>query len=621
MILKEIRKDLFTVEQGYYLVHCISGDFALGAGIAKTFNEVYNTTAAIGGALTTDEIKKGKTMLDRVYTDVDANKFIGVSATYTEDLDLLKHVKVCDDNGNEIDYKAYGLEFKFNIMPYVVKNQNATQDNTDQKMFAVINGSILTPIARNDASKKYNADAVGRTPVIQAVLCDTKNNAVADVRYFKVQWIDKAAVTRVWSPDALLNPVSYKCAGLYQQYILEKYMNDLYAGIVENGLTKSQFHDTYNKVYTSAVNNYQFFAYSYTEKLWTPDQKTITYTKEQVLELLKTGNATELEKLGIGYVQDVIDNSAATQTHNFLISLIPGGKEAQTWNSTNSITVNNPYYEGDYKFEGFFAFQSATEYVVIPVVFDIRLGATDYKYGYLASQWQGLSGNAEADRKNANKVRPINPTLISDATDGTAGGYATTQLIGDITYGYMANGVTPLNYNSLLVYYNYNDTKKETPLAIGSDLIFDESRFAEVLPSIADLNVYNPTTKELVQEAQWHTEDATKTLFYARYSKNPANNKYEILVPGSFEITPGVFVDKIYAAKISTAASAAPVAGPKYVYLVDDKGIQANVPATAGAATAAADTPYFSSKGFTASNISFSFSIPASPINKNLFPS
>lgn len=34
--------DLFAVPQGYYLAHCISADFALGAGIAKKFDEVYN---------------------------------------------------------------------------------------------------------------------------------------------------------------------------------------------------------------------------------------------------------------------------------------------------------------------------------------------------------------------------------------------------------------------------------------------------------------------------------------------------------------------------------------------------------------------------------------------------
>jgi hypothetical protein len=42
MIINEIKKDLFAVPQGYYLAHCISGDYALGAGIAKKFTEIYN---------------------------------------------------------------------------------------------------------------------------------------------------------------------------------------------------------------------------------------------------------------------------------------------------------------------------------------------------------------------------------------------------------------------------------------------------------------------------------------------------------------------------------------------------------------------------------------------------
>ena len=38
----EMTGDLFAVPQGYYLAHCISGDFSLGAGISKQFDEVYN---------------------------------------------------------------------------------------------------------------------------------------------------------------------------------------------------------------------------------------------------------------------------------------------------------------------------------------------------------------------------------------------------------------------------------------------------------------------------------------------------------------------------------------------------------------------------------------------------
>lgn len=43
MILKEIKKDLFDMPNDYVLAHCISADFALGAGIAKEFNKRFRT--------------------------------------------------------------------------------------------------------------------------------------------------------------------------------------------------------------------------------------------------------------------------------------------------------------------------------------------------------------------------------------------------------------------------------------------------------------------------------------------------------------------------------------------------------------------------------------------------
>lgn len=42
MTFNEIQGDLFTAPQGHYLAHCISADFALGAGIAVQFNNVFN---------------------------------------------------------------------------------------------------------------------------------------------------------------------------------------------------------------------------------------------------------------------------------------------------------------------------------------------------------------------------------------------------------------------------------------------------------------------------------------------------------------------------------------------------------------------------------------------------
>ena len=37
MTIREEQRDLFTVPTDYILVHCISADFAMGAGIAKEF--------------------------------------------------------------------------------------------------------------------------------------------------------------------------------------------------------------------------------------------------------------------------------------------------------------------------------------------------------------------------------------------------------------------------------------------------------------------------------------------------------------------------------------------------------------------------------------------------------
>lgn len=42
MVYKEEHRDLFSVPEEYFLAHCISADFALGAGIAVEFVKRYN---------------------------------------------------------------------------------------------------------------------------------------------------------------------------------------------------------------------------------------------------------------------------------------------------------------------------------------------------------------------------------------------------------------------------------------------------------------------------------------------------------------------------------------------------------------------------------------------------
>lgn len=42
MTIKEEKRDLFTMPKDYVLAHCISADFALGAGIARKFDKLFN---------------------------------------------------------------------------------------------------------------------------------------------------------------------------------------------------------------------------------------------------------------------------------------------------------------------------------------------------------------------------------------------------------------------------------------------------------------------------------------------------------------------------------------------------------------------------------------------------
>ena len=42
MKYSEERKDLFSVQDEYYLAHCISADFGMGKGIVVEFNKRYN---------------------------------------------------------------------------------------------------------------------------------------------------------------------------------------------------------------------------------------------------------------------------------------------------------------------------------------------------------------------------------------------------------------------------------------------------------------------------------------------------------------------------------------------------------------------------------------------------
>lgn len=73
MVLIEKRMNLFEVEKWYYLAHCISSDYALGAGIAVEFQKRFhlkNKLKEIGNSTYPDCI-----LIDKVFNLVTKNKY------------------------------------------------------------------------------------------------------------------------------------------------------------------------------------------------------------------------------------------------------------------------------------------------------------------------------------------------------------------------------------------------------------------------------------------------------------------------------------------------------------------------------------------------------------------
>lgn len=93
MTINIIKKDLFTIEDDYYLAHCISADFALGAGIAKTFNSKYDMRFKLFNNYPNYVYRGGDALLvDNVFNLVTKAKFFQ-KPTYeslTEALEMLR---------------------------------------------------------------------------------------------------------------------------------------------------------------------------------------------------------------------------------------------------------------------------------------------------------------------------------------------------------------------------------------------------------------------------------------------------------------------------------------------------------------------------------------------------
>ena len=375
------------------------------------------------------EVYNGKTKATELPWSFN-DKHVVKSVPYTESVDLLKLVEVCDHNQTLFDLNNYGLSFEFNLIDYKLKNENATVDATNQKDFAkIVDGHILKATSRN--GKEDNRDAVGRQPMIQVVL--KEGDKVVDVRYFKIKWTAEQNVQDygdLVQGEEIKKP--YRCGDVAEYTINEKYVNSLYEYA---NLTRDEFHNSY------LLNT----------QLWT--------SKELAAE------ASSSKALQSASIIDLEDWQDAGQTHNMKYTFSFGENFFKPTQAEYEAGVAERTVYGC-----FVKKTNMMDKIVFSLKVTIPIDKMAYADGinYSQEQWTPAGLTIGNGLTNNDKNRTINPSLRSDAKYGTAVGYKDAQLVGDLKAGYMKNGQVPASIAALV-----KNAQTVT-------LTFDENRLEEV---------------------------------------------------------------------------------------------------------------------------------------------
>ena len=357
----------------------------------------------------------GKVVAEDAVCDTDG-KFIAKELVYSTPADLLDFVEVCDKDGNTIAYADYNMAFEFALMTYNL--QDSKEGKTDQAKFAKIEGSTITSQSYNGIA--YNADAIGREPMIQAVLKDVTNGNVVDVRYFKIKWIAKDEQTSLGELGSFEN--DFACG-----------KNVYYGGVVGTEAINV-------KVYTAMNVSKEYFHANY-------EHSPYLYAS---LEDLKAGEYDA----ALGLFTRV-QAEGSTTTYNYQWSYQTGITEDEYDAGKKVVTAYGFFYNKNNKAEKYYF--TLTDEITIP-----QMGIT----GYVESQW-----NKTPVAMDGTKIFQVNPALTTDAVYGSTKFYD-CQLISSMLAGYNNSKVAP---KDLTIDDITNIVTTDTWFE------FDASRIAEVL--------------------------------------------------------------------------------------------------------------------------------------------
>lgn len=328
-------------------------------------------------------------------------KHIAKQVVYNQPIDLMTLVGVCDQNGKAYNAASYGLEFEFNLMTYKLLNNGSTTDATDQKKFAKLEGSVLTSTAANGEAN--NRDAIGRQPMIQVVLKDKANNNVVDVRYFKIQWVANAPAAPSVKDFGMFGEFEkdYICNDDYSLNIFEQTVNDLYAFVGESGLSRDEFHNSY--------------------ELCTDLFTSLDEIKKE----------EPRENAYLGEIVELVSGTGTGATYNY------------TWSvSTNDQKMTQAEYEAGKKVVTAYGYFYSKTDARDRIAFSLKLTMKQSKIAL-------KSGTGRDATMWKDGARYMNPALESDAAYGNTV-FSTTQILGSLLQGYIRNGQTPVDVMDMI---------------------------------------------------------------------------------------------------------------------------------------------------------------------------
>lgn len=370
-------------------------------------------------------------------------QYIAKEVPYNESIDLLSLVEVCDKEGTVYaNLNSYNLKFEFHLLDYKLKNEQQTVDATNQIKFGKIleDGHTLVSTARDNTSTN-NRDAIGRQPVVQAVLkdySDPNKPKVVDVRYFKIKWAAVQTHENYGQLAELTKDIhdndTYVCGDVRDYMILEEKVNALYTHF---NFSRDIFHSQFEPV-------------------------TVMFKSES--DAVNYGVTPNINPAaGVSFV-DAVDWTDPGQTHNFKLTI--------DW---DKFKVTQSEYEAGEAIRTFYGYfknkVDAYNRVLFNVTVKIKVNKMGFAQGINYSVEQWTPTNVAIGTPNKDKYRTINPSLRSDNNYGTSAGKTDAQLVGDLKAGYIQNGQVPQTVGALL---------KEVGNTQNKQLVFDKSRLAEV---------------------------------------------------------------------------------------------------------------------------------------------